>query len=115
MPRDIFPSHAKDDSLVASPESSTPRPDGSAEVATATGDDGYQEFTIHRDESTEPTVRVPGNNKVNPNERNNLHPYVQTLSLSNLDSCVALENSVFPEHERCTREKVTDFPIAILF
>lgn len=39
-------------------------------------------------------------------ERNDLHPYVQTLSLSDLESCVALENAVFPEDERCSREKV---------
>lgn len=35
-----------------------------------------------------------------------LHPYVQTLSVSNLDSCVALENATFAEEERCSREKV---------
>ena len=35
-----------------------------------------------------------------------LHPYVATLGIGDLDACVALENAAFPEHERCSREKV---------
>jgi hypothetical protein len=34
-----------------------------------------------------------------------LHPFVQVLTQSNVDDCVSVEES-FPEHERCTREKV---------
>lgn len=50
---------------------------------------------------------------VNAQEReirtmNDLHPYVQTLSLADLDSCVALENAAFSEEERCSREKVRE-------
>ncbi|EAW14014.1 polyamine acetyltransferase [Aspergillus clavatus NRRL 1] len=33
-----------------------------------------------------------------------LHPFVQALTVSNVDDCVAVENA-FPENERCTREK----------
>lgn len=40
--------------------------------------------------------------------KNDLHPYVQTLSLADLESCVALENAAFPEEERCSREKVRE-------
>jgi len=29
-----------------------------------------------------------------------LHPYVSTLGLADLESCVALENAAFPENER---------------
>lgn len=36
-----------------------------------------------------------------------LHPFVQVLSLSNVDDCVRVEEA-FPEQERCTREKVSD-------
>lgn len=36
-----------------------------------------------------------------------LYPHVQTLSISDLDGCVALENACFSEEERCTREKVS--------
>lgn len=102
MPRDLFSSESKDDSLVASPESQTPKPEGT-EVAAATDSDGYHEFTIHRDETQELTVQQAPGGKA---KENKLHPYVQTLSISNLESCVALENAVFPEHERCSREKV---------
>ena len=34
-----------------------------------------------------------------------LHPFVQLLSVSNVDDCVAVENA-FPEAERCSRDKV---------
>jgi hypothetical protein len=42
-----------------------------------------------------------------------LHPFTQLLSVSNVDDCVSLENEVFPESERCSREKV--FESAHLF
>ena len=41
-----------------------------------------------------------------PNKYDDLHPYTQILSLSNLEACVALEYGAFPEHERCSRDKV---------
>jgi hypothetical protein len=34
-----------------------------------------------------------------------LHPFVQLLSLSNVDDCVTVEEA-FPEPERCSKEKV---------
>lgn len=34
-----------------------------------------------------------------------LHPFVQILTVSNVDDCVKVE-SAFPENERCSREKV---------
>lgn len=34
-----------------------------------------------------------------------LHPFVQVLSVSNVDDCVLVENAL-PEPERCSREKV---------
>ncbi|KXL50462.1 hypothetical protein M433DRAFT_159475 [Acidomyces richmondensis BFW] len=37
--------------------------------------------------------------------RDELHPYTQTLSISDVDSCTKLEEEAFPPHERCTREK----------
>ena len=40
------------------------------------------------------------------NKYDNLHPYTQILSMSDLEACVALENAAFPEHERCSRNKV---------
>ena len=39
-------------------------------------------------------------------EKGNLHPYIQTLTVADVESCVALENVAFPEYERCSREKV---------
>ena len=104
MPRDLFsPSDPKDDSLVASPESQTPRPEGAAGLAALTGNDDFPEFIIHSDETG--LHHLP-ERRAKASEKDNLHPYVQTLSISNLESCVALENAIFPEQERCSREKV---------
>lgn len=36
-----------------------------------------------------------------------LFPYTQTLSVSNIESCVVLENAAFPPEERASREKVS--------
>ncbi|KAF2774497.1 acyl-CoA N-acyltransferase [Teratosphaeria nubilosa] len=38
-------------------------------------------------------------------ERDELHPYTQTLSMSDVDSCVKLEEEAFPPNERASREK----------
>jgi hypothetical protein len=35
-----------------------------------------------------------------------LHPVTQVLSPANVDDCTELEATAFPEHERCSREKV---------
>lgn len=46
--------------------------------------------------------------------RDELHPYTQTLSISDVDSCTKLEEEAFPPNERCSREKVSgceSFPI----
>ena len=40
-------------------------------------------------------------------KRDSLHPYTQTLNLSDIESCVRLEDETFPPHERCTRQKVS--------
>lgn len=111
MPQDLF-----SDSLVASPESQTPRFDSfdASDASIATGNDGYNEFTIHRQEGKRTTAQQLRTNRAKISERNDLHPYVQTLSLSHLDSCVALENAVFSEEERCSREKVGPLE-AVLF
>ena len=42
-----------------------------------------------------------------------LHPFVQLLSLSNVEDCVAVENA-FPEAERCSREKVREIFLTVL-
>lgn len=40
-------------------------------------------------------------------KRDELHPYTQTLNMSDVEACVRLEAETFPEHERATREKVS--------
>lgn len=40
-------------------------------------------------------------------KRDNVHPYTQTLTLNDVESCVVLEEAAFPPQERATREKVS--------
>lgn len=40
-------------------------------------------------------------------KRDHVHPYTQTLTLSDVESCVILEEAAFPPQERATREKVS--------
>ncbi|KAL8806473.1 MAG: hypothetical protein Q9223_004754 [Gallowayella weberi] len=91
MPRDLFGRTRKNEAPLTT----------SAESQTSL----HNEFTIHRgDEGLGyDTSRNAKDTKALPN----LHPYVQTLSLSDLESCVALENATFPEPERCSKEKFT--------
>lgn len=39
-------------------------------------------------------------------QRNQLHPFAQTLNITHLDSICNLENATFPPHEAASREKV---------
>lgn len=45
-------------------------------------------------------------NRASSNKFDSLHPYTSILSIADVDQCVELENSAFPKHERCSREKV---------
>lgn len=45
-------------------------------------------------------------------KRDELHPYTQTLTLNDIESCVRLEEATFPPNERCSREKVSSSSIA---
>lgn len=43
-----------------------------------------------------------------PDSIGKLHPYTSLLTISDLESCVALENAAFPiEQERASRDKVS--------
>lgn len=45
-------------------------------------------------------------------KRDELHPYTQTLKLSDIESCILVEDETFPPQERCTREKVSHSTIS---
>ena len=100
MPRDLFgQSQSPEPRLTASPEMQTPQ------FGILMGGSPGNEFTILRDESEDREVQL-SNSMRRGDEKRNLHPYVQLLSLSDLDACLALEDAAFPEQERCSREKV---------
>jgi len=40
-------------------------------------------------------------------KRDNLHPYTQSLTTSDIESCIKVEEATFPPNERCSREKVS--------
>lgn len=96
--------------LTASPENQNPTPRPGEEQDE--GASSYR-FNIYRDASEDREMQL-SNNLRRGDAKDKLHPYVQTLQIEDLDSCLALENAAFPEHERCTREKVcSECPSAI--
>lgn len=96
MPRDLFAPN-QEEGMTESPDAQTPKAGAPVES------NGHNEFTIHRIE----TDQTGGLKSWKTAERRNvLHPYVQTLSIADVDSCEMLESVCFPEEERCTREKV---------
>ena len=86
--------------LTQSPEAQTPGP------SSPNGQGNHiNGFAIYSEDYRDPQ---PSNRMRNTTDskKGNLHPYVQTLSVQDLESCVALENAAFPEQQRCSREKV---------
>lgn len=102
MPRDLFFKQSDEES----PLTLTRSPESQASNSMATGQDDPNDSALRRNELglANPQLRSKG---ANISVRNDLHPYVQTLSLADVESCVALENATFPELERCSREKVS--------
>ncbi|MCJ1355262.1 MAG: hypothetical protein MMC33_005253 [Icmadophila ericetorum] len=105
MPRDLcssvyFPQDNNNSFLTASPEVKTPQPGDTQEDGQ-----GVNGFIIHSDDSEDRDQQASATMR-RKNDEKNIHPYVQTLSLADLDSCLAVENTAFPEHHRATREKV---------
>ncbi|KAL8698132.1 MAG: hypothetical protein Q9201_006740 [Fulgogasparrea decipioides] len=71
---------------------------------TALHQNGCNESTIHQEDEGF-VFGCSRRGKANGDNLSDLHPIVQTLSLSDLDMCVSLENAAFPAHERCSEEK----------
>jgi hypothetical protein len=70
------------------------------------GDDGFDDFIeVDHDDASEFSFLFHRRPKLHQSPLADLHPFVQLLSLSNVDDCVDVE-AAFPEHERSTREKV---------
>ena len=49
-----------------------------------------------------------------PGEFDDLHPFTQVLSSSNVDACVKLEAEAFPPDQRCSKEKVSYFALFVV-
>ncbi|KAL8950462.1 MAG: hypothetical protein Q9222_003502 [Ikaeria aurantiellina] len=105
MPRDLRSPETRDEAAASKVElTASPDDELRSGDSKAIDQDGYNEFTIHRglEQYGFGSFR---NAQAGGKNLEDLHPYVQTLSLANLDSCVALENATFPAHERCSEEK----------
>ena len=55
------------------------------------------------------TGRLGQRRREAPHKWDSLHPVTSVLSVGDVEKCTALENEVFPEEERCSREKVSYF------
>ena len=100
MPRDLLPEPPHEPILTASPETRSPA-QRHLDLEDMAQDLGPAN-TMFWDESSgrEPVLSEKAGSS------SELHPFVQVLSISDLESCVALDNLGFPENERCSREKV---------
>lgn len=94
MPRDLT-ELAKDDAISSmSPLDRTSKPDSDSEQQQQQPDKPRQGNMF--------AEQAQKNSK-----RDDLHPYTQTLTLNDVESCVILEEAAFPPQERATREKVS--------
>jgi len=101
MPRDLSFESEKDtlDGMQPLAPSSTNNSDGPQ----------YKEFVSSpepADEASDPEDRL-SKDMHQEDLRNKLHPYTQTLNVSDVDACLELEKATFPPHEQCTREKAS--------
>ena len=65
-----------------------------------------QQTPMMAGETTESPAQHQENIQDNTND-SAIKPYVQSLTMLDLESCVKLEEATFPPEERCTREKVS--------
>ena len=100
MPPDLFFKQSDEEH----PLTLTRSPESQASNSTGLGDQNDSALSRNDLSLANAQLRSKGANII---VRNDLHPYVQSLSLADVDSCVALENTAFPEQERCSREKVS--------
>ncbi|CAK4030845.1 acyl- N-acyltransferase [Lecanosticta acicola] len=77
--------------------------DGMSSLAPQTGNRKARPMETQAEDSS----HLAAEDAISANaKRNELHPYTQTLSLSDLESCVRLEEAAFPPQERASREKL---------
>lgn len=100
MPRDL---NAMRDSVLSSMAELHKSPDTIDPPKSSAGSEAAASSTEKPQAKT-----YRGANKQDP--RGKIKPYSQSLTLSNVDSCLALEEATFPPHERCTKEKVGGTP-----
>ncbi|SMQ51004.1 unnamed protein product [Zymoseptoria tritici ST99CH_3D7] len=90
MPRDLS-ALAKESNIETLPTSRKP----------TANDDAYEEPMSADDESQ----MIDELSERHNSKLDELHPYTQTLSTADVESCVLLENAAFPPNERASREK----------
>nr|POE54444.1 hypothetical protein CFP56_41382 [Quercus suber] len=96
MPRDLA-TLAKEDSSSTTPEL-TKSPDTFDDQASSSFSSSAM------DRSNQDPSRETRSDETKP-EHDELHPYVQVLTESDVESCTQLEQEAFPPQERCTQEK----------
>ncbi len=132
MPDNSSPPSGKEHPLVASPESQTPalsavrtedldheEPQLEEESPGWENEDGstgaHNHFRVRHDDQMRGSLMSLLRGRAAPQPvrgDSDLHPIVQTLGLRDLESCLALEEACFAEHERESREKVSKATLA---
>ena len=103
MPRDLLPNRSPP-LLTASPEIQTPD-HGDTFDDMDTGNNTGLDFQMYSTEGQDKDYEI-SNMLRRADETDYLHPFVSTLTIGDLDACIALENAALPQHQRCSREKV---------
>nr|POF00927.1 hypothetical protein CFP56_20875 [Quercus suber] len=102
MPRDLATLATQDSSssmpeITKSPEAFDDHSSSSSAAGAEHDEPSLEAGSLHQD-----------------SKRDELHPYVQGLTESDVDSCTLLEEQAFPPQERCTREKVSGFSFLLI-
>lgn len=112
MPRDLASSLAKEATVEAMPKLNRDNaPDGFPPEITTSPEAQYDDDDLEGEGSGGSLFGQIADQR--NEKRDQLHPYTQTLTLNDIESCVRLEEATFPENERCSREKVS-LPFIIL-
>ena len=103
--------HIEDDAApqVSVTERLDESPDADRTGASSTHGDVFESTESERENLTEMDpvrdLREVSRLEDKSSKRTEIHPFVQILSLSHLEQCLAVEEA-FPAHERCSKEKV---------
>jgi len=71
-----------------------------------------EEMTQEQTEERSAMMASPSPSTETLKHDNSVKPYVQSLTMLDLESCIKLEEATFPPQERCSREKARSISVS---